>query len=59
MLGRGLGLNALVISVAAAVGPSLAAGILALGPWPWLFAVNIPVGLAALALAARALPSKP
>ncbi|HLZ83030.1 MAG TPA: MFS transporter [Caulobacteraceae bacterium] len=59
MLGRGIGLNALVISVAAATGPTLAAGILALGPWPWLFAVNIPVGLAALALASRVLPPNP
>ena len=59
MLGRGIGLNALVISVAAATGPTLAAGILALGPWPWLFAVNIPVGLAALGLASRVLPPNP
>lgn len=59
MLGRGIGLNALVISVASALGPTLASGILALGPWPWLFAVNIPVGLAALALASRVLPSNP
>lgn len=59
MLGRGIGLNAMVISVSAAVGPSVASGILALGPWPWLFAVNIPIGLAALALASRALPENP
>jgi DHA2 family multidrug resistance protein-like MFS transporter len=59
MLGRGIGINALVVSVASALGPSLASGILALGPWPWLFAVNIPVGLAALALASRVLPANP
>jgi DHA2 family multidrug resistance protein-like MFS transporter len=59
MLGRGIGLNALVVSVASAMGPTLAAAILAVGPWPWLFAVNIPVGLAALALAARVLPANP
>jgi DHA2 family multidrug resistance protein-like MFS transporter len=59
MLGRGIGLNAMVISVSAAVGPSVASAILALGPWPWLFAVNIPIGLAALALASRALPENP
>jgi DHA2 family multidrug resistance protein-like MFS transporter len=59
MLGRGIGLNALVVSVASAIGPTLASGILALGPWPWLFAVNIPVGLAALALASRVLPANP
>ena len=59
LLGRGIGVNAVVISVSAAIGPSLASGILALGPWPWLFAVNIPVGLVTLALAARVLPKNP
>jgi DHA2 family multidrug resistance protein-like MFS transporter len=59
LLGRGIGLNAMVVSITAAIGPSVASGILALGPWPWLFAVNIPVGLAALALAARVLPANP
>jgi DHA2 family multidrug resistance protein-like MFS transporter len=44
-LGRGLGLNALVVSLSAAIAPSLAAGILAIGSWPWLFAVNVPFGL--------------
>jgi DHA2 family multidrug resistance protein-like MFS transporter len=59
MLGRGIGINAMVVSIAAAIGPTLASGILAVGPWPWLFAVNIPVGLAALALASRVLPANP
>jgi DHA2 family multidrug resistance protein-like MFS transporter len=58
-LGRGIGINALVISVASAIGPTLASAILALGPWPWLFAINIPIGLAALALASRVLPANP
>ena len=59
LLGRGIGVNAMVVSAAAAVGPSVASAILAVGPWPWLFAVNIPVGLAALALARLSLPSNP
>ena len=54
-LGRGIGLNGLVVAIAAAVAPSLAAGILAVGPWPWLFAVNVPFGLLNLWLA-RHLP---
>jgi DHA2 family multidrug resistance protein-like MFS transporter len=59
LLGRGVGLNAMVVSVTSAIGPSVASAILAVGPWPWLFAVNIPVGLAAFALAARVLPANP
>jgi len=55
-LGSGLGLNALVVGIGFAVGPTVASLILAVAPWPWLFAVNVPVGLAALALAASALP---
>lgn len=57
LLGRGVGLNALVVSIAAAVGPSIAAAILAVGRWEWLFAVNVPIGLANIALAARSLPA--
>ncbi len=55
-LGRGVGLNALVVSIASVAGPSVASGILAIAPWPWLFAVNLPIGALNLALAARALP---
>jgi len=55
-LGRGLGLNAFVVGVGFAVGPTVASLILAAASWPWLFAVNIPVGLLALAFAASALP---
>jgi DHA2 family multidrug resistance protein-like MFS transporter len=55
-LGRGVGLNALVVGVAFAVGPSLASGVLALASWPWLFAINVPLGLLSLAFAWPALP---
>lgn len=56
LLGRGVGLNGLVVSLSAAVAPSLAAGILAVGGWPWLFAVNVPFGILNLWLALRFLP---
>ncbi len=56
LLGRGVGINALVVSVAAAVGPTVAAGILSVADWPWLFAVNVPIGILTLAVAAAFLP---
>jgi DHA2 family multidrug resistance protein-like MFS transporter len=56
MLGRGIGFNVLVVSASAAAGPPLAAAILALAHWPVLFAVNIPVGLAALLAGRKSLP---
>jgi DHA2 family multidrug resistance protein-like MFS transporter len=55
-LGRGLGLNALVVGVSFAVGPTVASVILSFGTWPWLFAVNLPIGLLALAIGRGALP---
>ena len=55
-LGHGVGLNALVVSIAGAIGPTVASGILAIGPWQWLFAVNVPIGLANIVFATRVLP---
>lgn len=55
-LGRGVGLNALVVGVGFAVGPTVASLILVAAPWPWLFAINVPIGLGALVLAWSALP---
>ena len=56
-LGRGVGLNALVVSLSAALGPSIASAILAAGSWQWLFAVNVPIGIVNGVLAVRALPA--
>src|ERR1700743_410774 len=58
-LGRGIGINAMVVATSAAVGPTVAAGILAVATWPYLFAVNLPIGLAAFALGLRYLPHAP
>ena len=58
-LGRGMGINALVVSVSAAAGPTIAAGILSVGNWPWLFAINIPIGITALILSFKFLPQNP
>src|SRR4051794_20259819 len=56
LLGRGIGLNALVISVAAAMGPTVAAAILARWSWEWLFAINVPIGGGAIAIGFPAPP---
>ena len=57
--GRGFGHNAMVVATAFTLGPTIASGILALGPWPWLFAVNIPFGLVAMAIGLKTLPRTP
>ena len=59
LMGRGFGHNALVVATATTLGPTIASGILALGPWPWLFAVNIPIGLIAIAIGLKTLPHPP
>jgi DHA2 family multidrug resistance protein-like MFS transporter len=59
LLGRGIGYNAVVVSVTSAIGPSVASAILVRASWQWLFAVNVPIGLGALVLAMRALPLTP
>jgi MFS transporter, DHA2 family, multidrug resistance protein len=59
MLGKGLGLNALVASAGAALGPTVASGILAVASWQWLFAVNVPIGIVTLLLGRRSLPDNP
>ena len=54
-LGAAIGWNALAVALASAVGPSLGAAILSATDWPWLFAVNLPLGVLVV-LATRALP---
>jgi DHA2 family multidrug resistance protein-like MFS transporter len=56
LLGQGIGLNAVIISISAAIGPTIASAILARATWEWLFAVNVPIGVLAIAIAAFALP---
>jgi len=56
LLGRGIALNALVVAVSAAVGPTVASVILAVSTWPYLFAINVPLGIVTLALGMRYLP---
>lgn len=55
-LGAAIGWNALAVALTSAAGPTLGAAILSAGSWPWLFAVNLPLGALVL-WASRALPT--
>ncbi len=55
-LGRGVGLNALVVGVGFAVGPAVASLVLSVAGWPWLFAINVPLGLLCFAFGVPTLP---
>src|SRR6201991_1837695 len=57
--GRGFGNNALVVRTAFTLGPTIASGILSVGPWTWLFAINIPFGVAAILIGLKTLPQTP
>ena len=56
LLGRGIALFGLTVAISTALGPSVAAGILSVASWRWLFAINLPIGALALVIAARFLP---
>jgi DHA2 family multidrug resistance protein-like MFS transporter len=57
--GPGFGHNALVVATAFTLRPTIASGILAIGPWPWLFAINIPFGVVAILVGLKTLPRTP
>ena len=59
ILGRGFGQNAMVVATAMTLGPTIASGILSIGSWPWLFAVNIPFGVIAVFIGLKTLPRPP
>ncbi|MDE6256850.1 MAG: MFS transporter [Muribaculaceae bacterium] len=59
VLGRGLALNAMVIAIATAAGPTIAGSVLSVASWHWLFLINLPFGLAAFFIGKAKLPSNP
>ena len=59
ILGRGLALNAMFISIATAAGPSLAGWIMSISNWHWLFIINIPFGIIAFIIGIKTLPANP
>jgi MFS transporter, DHA2 family, multidrug resistance protein len=54
-IGAAIGWNALNVALCAAAGPSFGAIILSASSWPWIFAINLPLG-AAILIATRNLP---
>src|SRR5262249_45774255 len=48
--------NALSLSLSASIGPTVAALILSVASWQWLFLVNLPIGVVATFMALRSLP---
>jgi DHA2 family multidrug resistance protein-like MFS transporter len=58
-LGRGIALNGLVVALGVALGPTVAAGVLSVASWEWLFLINLPLGGLALYFALTALPATP
>lgn len=55
-LGSAIGINALVASTAVTIGPTVAGAILSVASWPWLFLINVPLGIVAGLLARHNLP---
>jgi DHA2 family multidrug resistance protein-like MFS transporter len=58
-LGKGIGINSFVAASALTAGAPIGSLIIAYFDWHGLFAVNIPVGLVAVALALYAIPPTP
>ncbi|MDO7842619.1 MFS transporter [Sphingomonas immobilis] len=54
-LGRGLGINSVIVSSSAALAPTLGGLVLAVAPWPWVFASAVPFAILSLVLG-QALP---
>ena len=60
MIGSGLAMIALSVAVGGSAGPTVASLILSVATWPWLFLVNVPIGLIAVPMfIALARPGRP
>ncbi|GFZ98543.1 MFS transporter [Paenibacillus marchantiophytorum] len=54
--GRALGMNAIVVAAGTMGGPALGGILLEWVSWPWLFWINVPIGLVAFVLGLRWFP---
>ncbi len=55
-LGRGLGINSVVVASSAALAPILGGFIVSVMSWPWVFVTTLPLALLSIAVGQRALP---
>ncbi|MBB5953740.1 EmrB/QacA subfamily drug resistance transporter [Saccharothrix tamanrassetensis] len=58
-IGRVISVVGMVPLLSPALGPLVGGSILAVADWPWLFYVNVPIGVVALLLARRHVPVVP
>ena len=56
-LGSILGINAMTVAIGTCAGPALGGLILGWLSWPWLFLINVPIGVIAIALGIYAVPA--
>jgi DHA2 family multidrug resistance protein-like MFS transporter len=55
-LGRGLGINSVVVASSAALAPILGGFIVSVMSWPWVFVATLPLALLSLAVGQHSLP---
>jgi DHA2 family multidrug resistance protein-like MFS transporter len=58
-LGHAFGMNAMFTNIAAGAGPTVGGMLLAVLPWQWLFAINVPLAGVIVLCARDALPDVP
>lgn len=58
-LGRAIAISAMFVAFGTAAGPTLGGLVLSIAGWQWIFVISIPLGLAAVLLGVRALPTIP
>jgi MFS family permease len=57
LMARVMGYTAIPVFIAPLLGPILAGAMLKYGGWPWLFYINLPIGVLAVSAAAFVLPT--
>jgi DHA2 family multidrug resistance protein-like MFS transporter len=58
-LGRSVAVNSIFVAVGTAGGPTIGGIILSFLPWPWIFALNVPLGIFAFVMGWKFLPNVP